>query len=242
MLLHRSPLFQIYFGDSSDNLFSSYYKQLANEPSLISHPPFNAMAEIMQLQMAIFLNQTHSTNGLVVSGHNAGIFRSFASEGDYLLTDLSQVGIGIMTADCLPIIFFDAVHNAAGIVHAGWKGSVNNIATKALAHMQEIYGTNIDQVQVFFGPSAKPCCYEVGADFAQHINNKKHAEQTLSIHDEKLFFDLPRLNTLQLIEMGVPKTAIRLTYNICTMCHAQFQSHRRDGAQAGRQMTVISLN
>lgn len=241
MLLHNSPLFQIYFGNTADKLFSAHYTKLADEPQIITHKPFSDVAHLMRLQALIFLKQTHSTIGTIIDADNVGTMHSFAHEGDYLITGLSDVGIGVMTADCLPIIFFDNFNNVISIVHAGWRGSVQAIAVKALQEMHESFGTDKEHIQVFFGPSIKPCCYKVGAEFYDHINNDEIAQMVLSRHNDDIFFDLPYLNRILLEEAGVPKMAIRLGYNLCTMCDTRFNSYRRDGAASGRQMTVVCL-
>lgn len=243
MLIHINPRFSIYFGDTQDGLIPAYYLNLPETP-LLELELFSKLKTDMELKNLIFLHQTHSDQGLIITQDNLAAIRPFKIEGDYLLTDLEHVGIGVMTADCLPIVFYDSVHHAIAVIHAGWRGSVLGIAVKTLESMQERYGTKPEDIEVFFGPSALVCCYEVSQDFQSHLEgfSSMNKQQVLIERDNKLFFDVPLFNRLQLQAAGIRRDAINTCYNLCTMCDLSFYSHRRDGAVAGRQMTVIGLN
>ncbi|HEV2601438.1 MAG TPA: peptidoglycan editing factor PgeF [Candidatus Babeliales bacterium] len=247
MLFHRNPLFSIYFGNAADELYQQEYLQIVGYDAheLIQHPSFAHMSKMMGLTSLLFLKQVHGTQGLVITEENCNSFVPFSLDGDYLLTDQSDVGIGVMTADCLPIVFYDMRHHAVAIVHAGWRGSVAGIATKALCQMQEQYDTDVQQIRIFFGPSAKACCYEVTQDFLEQFSEFSFAGSLFMHRAGKIFFDLSEYNKQLLQEYGVAPHMIQLGYNICTMCATDFFSHRiqaQQGAQrAGRQMTVVSL-
>jgi len=238
MLLHTGALVRIYFGNAHDELFPVDY--LTENKS--TNKSFDRAIEAMRLQSLLFLRQTHSADGLIVSPELVAKAESFSQEGDYLITDLSGVGLGVMTADCLPVIIFDTVRNVVGIAHAGWRGSVQSIAVEMLNTMQNNFQTNPGLVRVFFGPSAKSCCYAVDTKFLMNFESFPYAEKAIHKHsDEQLFFDVPGFNRLQLERAGVKKEAFRLDYNICTICDPAFYSYRRQGNQAGRQMTIVSL-
>lgn len=241
MLIHKNSQFFIYFGDAQDGLMPQYYLNLPNTP-LLELEPFSEIKEKLGLKDLMFLHQTHSDQGLVVNQACLAINRPFKAEGDYLTTNINHVGIGVMTADCLPILFFDKNNNAIAAIHAGWKGSVLGVAIKALERMQEVYGTKSEDVIVFFGPSARVCCYEVSHDFESHLEgfSKVDRKQVFIEKENKFFFNVPLFNQLQLEAAGVKKEAISTEYNLCSMCNKTFYSSRRDNS--GRQMTVICLN
>lgn len=250
MLLHSTPFFRIYFGNAEDELnpqtylnlpASSFAEGYGGQAKLLEHPYFESLQKIMHLDDLVFLKQIHSASGLVCTQNNISRIRSFADEGDFLMTDLHDVGLGVMTADCLPIVMYDTRNHAAAIVHAGWRGSVQGIALRALETMQNEYNTQRDHLQIFFGPSAKVCCYEFGEDMIDNFDAYPYAVRAFQRYGEQLFFDLPGFNKLQLESVGVKKKAFHLEYSICTMCDDKFYSHRRQKEQAGRQMTVVSL-
>jgi YfiH family protein len=183
----------------------------------------------------IILDQVHGNDGHVITQHNA--FMPFKSEvGDYLITNQGNIGLGVLTADCLPIIFVDNVTGAVGIAHAGWRGSIKGIARITVERMQQEFGTQIADLSVFFGPCAKVCCYEVQRDFK---NNFPDENKFFVQRDNHLFFDLPLLNAHLLNATGVLKTAMNEQYNCCTICNDDYFSFRRQGEAAGRNVSFI---
>lgn len=239
-MLYSSQHFTIYFGNKHDNLFQAFYLNLPNEP-LLSIDPFSKLKKEMHVQQLMFLHQTHSTDGMMVDQEELNTVRPFKQDGDFLITHLLHVGIGIMAGDCIPIIYYDSVENIVAIAHAGWRGSVDGIAVKTLEKMQEEYGSRPKNISIFLGPSAKKCCYEVSPSFKEHLAGFAHTDQVLHERNDKLYFDVPLFNVLQLLAHGIHKEAIHLQYSLCTMCDHQFCSHRREGEKACRQMTVVSL-
>ena len=241
MLLHNSPLFRIYFGDTNDNLFRSYYLNLPSNVVLLNEQPFAHLKKTMQLQDLVFLKQHHSADGFLVTTESRSSIGPFVTQGDFLITQMPRVGLGIMSGDCLPIIFFDTVNSVIAIVHAGWRGSLAGIAQKAAFAMQSDYGTQFEHVRVFFGPSAKVCCYEIDEPFMANLDTCSYTHQVVQQHADTLYFDLPLFNKLQLEDIGIRKEAFRLDYNSCTIENENFFSHRRQGEQSGRQMTIVCV-
>jgi hypothetical protein len=238
VLLHSSPLFSIYFGNADDALFPEDYLHYPAETRLLTIDPYKKLKKLLFAERLYFLKQTHSVAGVEIAKQD---LPSFSIEGDYLLTQEKKVGLGIMTADCLPIILYDTLHYAVAIVHAGLRGAVAGIAPKVALEMQERYGTKFEHLRIFFGPSIKSCCYAVNGDFLSEVERSHLAEQVLYQEERGVMFDLPLFNRLLLEEIGIPKEAFKLDYNFCTSCDTRYCSHRRDGIGACRQMTVVAL-
>lgn len=238
-MLLKKPNFTIYFGDASDDLYPTWYLAQSDLPSIIDVSPFDTMQQSMNLQSLLFLRQVHGIDGAVVRDNNPQ--SSFAREGDFLITNCVGAGIGLMTADCLPLVYYDHINHAAAVVHAGWQGSVRGVATIALARMADEYGTHPADVQVFFGPSAQRCCYAVSDNFATNLMPSGFVEQVLQRREGQLYFDLPQFNRLQLDAAGVRPDAISTAYNLCTICDHRFFSHRREKERAGRQVTIVGV-
>jgi YfiH family protein len=196
----------------------------------------------MKIDQLIFLQQAHTNQGVVLTDRDlAATMRSFQQAGDYLVTNVDRVGLGVMTGDCLPIIIHDTFNNAAGVIHAGWKGSVAGIGPVVLARMQQEFDTSLSDIRIFFGPSAKSCCYEVKEDFLVNLEAFPFAGDVVHKHADRMTFDLPGFNRMIFEGLGVKKEAFHFDYNRCTMCDPAFYSHRRDANIGGRQMTVVSL-
>ena len=240
MFSHKADHFSIYFGGVQDQLMPAWYLNLPDTP-LLELAPFSRLKASFGLHDLMFLHQIHSDKGVLVDQDCLGINRPFKVDGDYLVTAMKHVGIGVMTADCLPIMLYDSQNKSVAAIHAGWRGSVAGIAVKALEHMQEACGTQPSAITVFFGPSARVCCYEVSKGFEEHLAGFSwlDKQQVLVQRDNKLFFNVPLFNQLQLEAAGVANAAISTEYNLCTMCDSSFYSSRRDNS--GRQMTVIWL-
>jgi polyphenol oxidase len=234
-LLHNHPRFTIYFGDATDQIYPALYTGTAIADQLCQK--FERIQEELSLSALIFLKQMHSIHGYIIEAP----FAPFSKEGDYLITAVSGIGIGIMTGDCLPIVFFDPITNIAAIAHAGWRGAFMGIAQQTIAHMQQAYGVDPASLQIFFGPSARQCCYSVSSAFAGEPALANCENSVLQERDNTLYFDLPTFVCRQLEQAGIARNAIDLQYNFCTICNNRFFSHRAQAAQAGRQMTVIGL-
>lgn len=238
MLFHHNPLFRIYFGDARDQIFFS-----SDSRSLdLESGPFGNLKKKLALEQLIFLNQVHGTSGEFLKTHeHAATLNPTPTDGDYLITTATHLGIGIFTADCLPIIYYDTFNQAIAIIHAGWRGSLSGIARVVFEKMEKEIGTQREHVRVFFGPSAHVCCYKVTQEFLAHLEPFACADQVIQKNGDSLFFDLPLFNRLLLEDYGIKRNAFHLDYNVCTIDNSSFYSYRRQGKSAGRQMTVACL-
>jgi YfiH family protein len=194
------------------------------------------------LKSVVILKQTHSTQGCCVTADNLiSLTTAPRHEGDFLCTALPGVGVGVLTADCLPMAFYDPINHAAAIVHAGWRGMVNGIGAQTLQSMRDSFGTRPEDVQVFIGPCAKACCYQVSEDFIQNVTSFAWADNVIERRENGLFFNLPLCNSLLLQDAGVNPASIVSDYNTCTICNSSFCSYRRDAAASCRQLALIML-
>lgn len=231
-MIIKNDLYTIYFGNSKDNI-SKPIDCVPQEIPLAEHHKFIPIIKSLNVQNIAFLNQTHSIDGMIVNQE----VPAFNKDGDYLITMQKNIGLGIMSADCLPIVFYDKKNHVAAIAHAGWRGSVAGVAVVTMEAMKKYRGTLVDDLDIVFGPSAKQCCYIVGELVVNNI--KDHTLQVIEQKsDGSLLFDLPRLSALQLHNAGY-KNPINMDYNLCTICDYQFFSARRQ--QIGRQMSIIAL-
>lgn len=200
------------------------------------YPQVNKSHDISHL---IMLKQLHTTKGYaILSPEDMQRYQPYTHEGDYLITNQPHVALGVATADCLPIFLIDSHHRVIAAVHAGWKGTLQQIIVKALEHMQAASNTQPAHVTVIFGPHAKPCCYEVQPDLVSLFPEYPSA---FIMRDKKIFFDNLKANTQQFLALGVQERNIITTYTQCTICNTRFCSVRRDQQKALRQCSWIAL-
>lgn len=242
MLIHQEKSLTIYFGDHSDQLVMTpeSYDLMSKIPSLLDIGPFCKLQHSIGINNLMFARQVHGTQIHEVTKQMLSSMRSFSFEGDALVTKEPYVGIGVLTADCLPIIIYDHAAHAVAIIHAGWRSSVQQIAAKTIQFMNKLYNTNPSNLRIFFGPSAGPCCYNVGTQLIDELG--AYRTQTINYRGGKPYFDNRLYNQLMLQAEGVPSSDFCSDYALCTICNHQWWSYRRQGEQAGRQMTVATMS
>jgi len=163
---------------------------------------------------------------------------------DAILSDAAGVLAGVKTADCVPLLFGDPTTGCFAAVHAGWRGTLAEVARVAVQRMKEAYDVRPADVRVAIGVSAGPCCYEVGEEVIDAFTNKfpdaaRLFTETRSGH---ALVDLLTANRDQLISEGVSAERIHIA-PLCTMCRTDlFFSYRKEKrlhGKVGRLMAVV---
>ena len=190
--------------------------------------------------------QTHGTRVLAVDD----AFLSVGSEQrhallqgiDALVTNQPGICLCISTADCIPVLIYDAKHGAIAAVHAGWRGTVNRIVGHALERMRTLYGTDGADVSAVIGPGISLEAFEVGDEVYEAFRRAGSPMDRIARKQEKWHIDLWEANRLQLLDFGVPSASIE-TAGICTYTHYEdFFSARRLGIKSGRMLSGIVMN
>ena len=157
---------------------------------------------------------------------------------DGMVTASRSVALAVLTADCVPVLIVDPVREAVGIAHAGWRGTLQRIASRAVLKMRDAFGTEPVDCLVALGPSIGSCCYTVGEDVASLF--RREFGSVTCVMENRL--DLRRAIEIQLVEIGVERRNIS-SAGLCAACNlVLFYSHRAEGGCAGRMMSVIKLN
>ena len=177
--------------------------------------------------------------GAGVFNFNEGILQT-----DGLYTNEVNILLSLVYADCVPLYFYAKNHNLIGVAHAGWKGTIKDIAGEMVRKWVKDEGVCVDEILITIGPSIGSCCYVVD-DFV--INAVKNV---LPDHSNHLYtqvttgqysLDLKQINKLLLIKAGIPAGNIT-TSSYCTSCEKElFFSHRRDKGKTGRMLSFIGL-
>jgi YfiH family protein len=210
MFIYKNSQIQIYFGNATDQLFVNdcVYDSLSKHATLLDIEPFATLSTKIDIDNLIFPRQVHGCVIHDIDRQSLTATPSFTFEGDALITQEPCIGLGVLTADCLPIIIHDTATQAIAIIHAGWRGTVNNISSKTIDLMNSRYKTNPSDVTVYFGPSAGPCCYNVGNELIDNLD--AYRNETLIYKNGTPYFDNRLYNQLALQNCGVPEHAFWL--------------------------------
>ena len=163
---------------------------------------------------------------------------------DAIISDVPHVLAGVKTADCVPLLLADPKTGAFAAVHAGWRGTLAEIATVAVRRMKEEYGAKPADLRVAIGAAAGPCCYEVGGDVIDAFLSKFPGAEKLFADTRRghAFVDLLTANREQLIAEGVSAERIHVA-PLCTMCRTDlffsYRKEKRINGKVGRLMAVI---
>lgn len=178
--------------------------------------------------------QTHSCNIEIVTDQNKS---SMFQNVDALITNIPNILIGVLSADCVPILLVDPIANVVACAHAGWRGTAAEIVKHTVSQMQNEFGCIAGNLLAGIGPSISAANYEVGEDVAVHFRSASKKQ----LSNGKSCINLWMENKTQLIEMGLKEEAISIS-NQCTYSNSdKFYSARRDGITTGRLASVITL-
>jgi hypothetical protein len=154
-------------------------------------------------------------------------------DGDALICRRSGVVVGVKTADCVPILLADPVTRTVAAVHAGWRGTAEDIVAATIRAMGDKWGVKSRNLRAAIGPSIGPCCYEVGPEVAARFG----VTQVGTNEPKTIHLDLPTRNEEQLRANGVRDL---WKSGECTRCAAdRFFSFRREKERAGRMVSFI---
>ena len=155
----------------------------------------------------IFLPNQKHTN--IVLNYNEDL----TQPSDAVYTDKPAVAVGVLTADCIPLVLFN--YNEISVIHAGWRGLLGGIVENAYNKFKDK-----SNMFAFVGPSIRGCCYEVGFDFIDQLNI---SSDFFTISQNKYFVDLNKI-----LKNKLEKLHVNIVYEIdeCTKCGKNFFSYR----------------
>ena len=169
--------------------------------------------------------------------------------GDGWVTGDSEMLVAIQTADCLPILLVDPLQRVVAAVHAGWRGTLQRIAAKALCLMEAEFGAHASSCVAVVGPAIRKCCYEVGeevvesfkGEFAQQGRLFSNPPSGKATRPNSQCIDLAEACRIQLLDAGMSLENI-FADGPCTACEKErFFSHRADLRKGGRMMSLIGI-
>lgn len=178
--------------------------------------------DALGLPPAAFIGQTHSAHITVVRPEDEYHPRGpedIRQGRDAMIAPKPGVNLLIRTADCQGVILYDPETRMLGLVHSGWRGSVQNILGVTVAHLADL-GARPASIKAAIGPSLGPCC----AEFVNHRQElPEHFQNFMTAENH---FDFWAISRRQLTDSGLDPENIA-TAGVCTKCSPEFFSYRR---------------
>lgn len=193
--------------------------------------------------------QVHGTAAIEVdaSSLERTIFRAGgrAPRADVLVCASPDIYLGILTADCVPVLLYDPLAPAVGAAHAGWRGTLGGASRVAVERMCGSLGASRGRLLAATGPCIGPCCYNVGEDVAVAFREADPAYRRFVTRTGRAGpwrLDLPGLNRHQLLAAGLRAENLSAVPG-CTHCRPDlFYSVRFDGPRTGRQISLVGFH
>ncbi len=154
-------------------------------------------------------------------------------EADGMVTRVAGLVLGVMAADCVPVLLADTELRCVGAVHAGWRGTAAGIAKAGVAALKREFGSKPEHLIAAIGPSIGPCCYAVGQELRGQFADDLFDSGRLNLWEA---------NRQQLSAAGVSDITVVGECTACTLAAGKrkYFSHRADAGVTGRAMGVIA--
>lgn len=186
------------------------------------------------------VHQTHSAHVVAVDGP----LPDPRPKADAMVTALPGVALGVLTADCQPVLFADARSGVVGAAHAGWKGARDGVLEATLDAMETLGADRADIIAVI-GPTISQRAYEVGPEFLETFldDDADSARFFINGKNDRYHFDLPGYGLHRLRQAGVGEATWtrHCTYSEPDRFFSYRRSVHRKEADYGRLISVIRL-
>ncbi len=166
-------------------------------------------------------------------------------EADAIVSTLVGCPVGVLTADCVPILLADEAGSTVAAIHAGWRSLVAGVIPEAVRIAAGL-SSDAESICAVIGPHIGACCYEVDEPVLQEMQGR--FGEILNRSQKKsrpghAWLDLGRLAEDALVQAGVDQRRIGSVSNACTCCDVtRFHSYRRDGPRAGRLVHFVTAS
>ena len=185
--------------------------------------------------------QTHGNTAVIISSPE----ESFKKKADGIVTNVSGISIGILTADCAPILMVDPYAKVIGAAHAGWKGALGGIINSTVEKMMTL-GARPNRIIAGIGPCISSNSYEIGSDlFDKFILENKENDRFFSknYNGGKHKFNLSKYVQANLHTVGIREAeALEIdTFPSSTPFFSYRKAQENGEIDSGRQISIISL-
>lgn len=228
---------EIYYGNRINQVTvpavaSTYHEKHLQLQELMSNPSYPAVAT------TILVDQVHGTGiKTIYTNSDLNGYHPRTWTADALITTLPTIALGIMTADCLPIVIAAPDIPVVALIHAGWRGLVQNIIPQVIESLMSSCHIDPKQISVTIGPAIHSCCYRVSEDFLEQIPSALHGtiiqKRGIDWHCDLIGYSIHQIRTY-----GLRASSIHIDSTVCTACSVDYYSYRRDREKAKRNITL----
>jgi YfiH family protein len=212
-------------------MFSSY--QIGSATFVFGHKGFeqNEIKKEFPNNELILLKQVHG-----IEVHKATGEQEFVADGHW--TDQKNLAIGLVTADCIPVLFYSEAEGRVAACHAGWRGLIQGILPKTVT---EAF-SDPTSVICFVGHHIRASSFEVGGDVAKQIQDSCYGTQVSYQHKDpsKKYIDLTTAAVESLKTSGIIPSNVTVLRGD-TYSEEKYRSYRRTGPKAGRMISFVFL-
>ena len=187
------------------------------------------------------LHQVHSNKFYLIKNNNCN---SKKIKADALITNIKNIAIGVLTADCTPILIYDKNKKIISAIHAGWKGAYTGIVKKVVKFLIK-KGSNPDDLIAVIGPCILKKNYEVQKDFVnKFIKKDEQNKKFFNITNKKTYFSLNNYVYYQLKTLGIKNIEIinKDTFDPKNKFFSSRRSAKNKESDYGRNISVIMIN
>ncbi|MCL5778442.1 peptidoglycan editing factor PgeF [Limibaculum sp. FT325] len=188
----------------------------------------------------VSLHQIHSADVISVTEP----WGSDRPKADAMVTDQPGIALGVLTADCAPILFADREAGVIGATHAGWKGAISGVAEATLDAMERL-GAARARIVAMIGPTISQRAYEVGPEFVERFldDDPDHARFFAGGTDGRAQFDLPGFLLARMRAAGVAEAGWtgHCTYSDAARFYSYRRATHRGEPDYGRLVSAIML-
>jgi len=193
--------------------------------------------------LILTVKQVHGDDILILDEPNPDLTHFLSVECDAVLTNQPQIMIGVLVADCFPILLADPVKKVVAAVHAGWRGAASGIISKTVKAMEASFGCDPKGLSAAVGPGIGSHLYEVDRPVRDAFREGTGYWDDISeeVGLGKWRLDIGKSCRLQLEGAGLSSSNIDIAEE-CTCCHKElFFSYRRDKGNTGRQLGFVMI-
>lgn len=157
---------------------------------------------------------------------------------DAMITNLSDIFLGIGTADCCPVLIWDPVQQAVGAVHAGWRGTALQILPKTIHRMTSRFESNPADLWIYLGTCISWSHYEIGEEIADQFPD---VFLRPGKEEGKYLLDMKGCLFAQALAAGIRSDHVTSSTHCSYAEPDLFYSYRRDGSASGRMMSIVGM-
>jgi len=195
----------------------------------------------LQPRQLLTVKQTHGNSLLLIDEENLDLSHFLNVEADAIITNQPGIMIGILVADCFPLLLQDPTKNTIAAIHVGWRGAAGGIIARAVKAMEGHFGSTVADIQAAIGPGIGAHRFEVDRPVREAFREGSGFWDQIATEVRLGHWqvDLGLSCQLQLEALGVDCAKIDRAKE-CTCCHQElFFSYRRDEGRTGRQLGFI---